>query len=218
MSKKWPRSRRQKISHALVYAGLACFLCGFLCFAIHMFMVESDLVIAGQPISPLTSVKTNDDHLYLLYSNIPMVKVYDLAGNFQYDMRALPIPNDNGGTLTMMIADGHDLYLVTRSKDVYLWTNDAYVQSWKDEAGYQKWEELKETYQYYSADPRPAEGERYETRSEDVWYVHEDGTAEKVVNRPWIFKIFNPTVLLLGPWALFLIGFILLKCGTMIRW
>lgn len=217
MSKKWPRSRRQKISNMLVYLGFACFLCGFLCFTIHMFLADADVSIAGQPLSHLSSIANNEDHLYLHYGDVPMIKVYDLNGIFQYDMRTWPVPKDYGGVIRIL-ADGHDLYLITRSKDVYLWTNDVYVQCWKDEAGYQKWNELNEKYRYYNAEPSEPEGVRYEIRGEDVWHVYEDGTAEKVVNRHWIFRILNPTVLLLSPWPLFVIGFMLLKIGTTIRW
>ena len=213
MSKKWPRSRRQKISHAFVYAGFACFLCAFVSIVIHMFIVESDIVIGGQPLSHLSGVAHNEDHLYLMYDDVPMVRVYDLDGEFQFDLRPGEISPSYGGWVSM-IADGHDLYLYTREKDVYLWTNDVYVQSWKDEAGLEKWYELKERY----AEPHPVAANRYEVRNEDVWRVYEDGTAENVINLPWIFRTLNPTVMVLGPFVLVELGVICFLISSKIRW
>ena len=139
--------------------------------------------------SKLTSLLVGDNHLYLFYGRIDVVKVYDLDGQYLYSVNFRD-GRDSGGPSYIYVFGNHMVYLPRSTHTAYIFEDDVLT--------------AQESVEYRDVFPKTlfpgvssynrqvdSAGNRYQFRLANIVRVAPDGQATTLIRRSPLYCIFG---------------------------
>ncbi len=139
--------------------------------------------------SELTSLLVGDNHLYLFYGRIDVMKVYDLDGQYLYSVNFRD-GRDSGGPSYIYVFGNHMVYLPRSTHTAYIFEDDVLT--------------AQESVEYRDVFPKTlfpgvssynrqvdSAGNRYQFRLANIVRVAPDGQATTLIRRSPLYCIFG---------------------------